>query len=954
MNDNFLINIQEILSTHQIINDITRRRAFGTDASFYQLIPKLILVIETENQMQSVISLANNCNVPITFRAAGTSLSGQAITDSVLIMLSTDWNGFEIEKDGLRIRLQPGIIGADANHHLLPYQRKLGPDPASINTCKIGGIAANNASGMCCGVSKNSYYSLADMTVILADGTIIDSRNKQSIDDFHNTHKPLLKDLDNLAKEVKSDSELSALIKHKYRLKNTTGYAINALVDFNEPLDILLHLMIGSEGTLGFISNITYNTVPDYKHKASALYSFSSAEQACLLVTALSSSPVEAVELMDQRAINSVKGKDGLPDRFCQLPDETTALLIETRAESAQELHNNIAVIEALIASYTPVEAINFTTDIKLCTQLWAIRKATFPAVGAVRETGTTVIIEDVSFPIDKLAEGIVRLHKLFEQFNYSEAIIFGHALAGNLHFVFTQSFDDEKEIQRYDQFMQQVANLVAVEFKGSLKAEHGTGRNMAPFVELEWGEKAYQVMKRLKGIIDPKNTLNPGVILNEDKQTHIKNLKLMPHADPIVDKCIECGFCEPVCPSKELSLTPRQRIVLWRRIQQLNDIKTLTQSEKNELNELKKNYQYLGIDSCAATGLCAERCPVGINTGNLIRKLRSEKLGNTGQLIAKWSASHFAGVSSTAAVAFKVNSIATKLLGDTAVDKIGAGLHNISGKHLPLWHSKWPTKATMPTIKEKKESEGTSDVALHGNNNGKPQRKQIIFFASCASRTMGPSTSSKDQRSLTDVSIAVFEKAGIDIIYPKAINELCCGLPFHSKGASDIAEQKGKQLIQRLSEISNNGQIPIVFDTSPCNLRIKELGTQLPIYELTDFCAQFVVDHLTITPKTTPVALHITCSSRKAGISESLRKIANTCATEVIEPLGIECCGFAGDKGFTMPELNQSALSSLKTQILDPKTKGYSNSRTCEIGLSKNSGIDYQSLIYLLDEVSV
>jgi D-lactate dehydrogenase len=954
MNDNFLIKIQEILSTHQIINDITRRRAFGTDASFYQLIPELILVIETENQMQSVIRLANKCNVPITFRAAGTSLSGQAITDSVLIMLSTDWNGFEIEKDGLRIRLQPGIIGADANHHLLPYQRKLGPDPASINTCKIGGIAANNASGMCCGVSKNSYYSLADMTVILADGTIIDSRNEQSIDDFHNTHKTLLKDLDNLSKEEKSDSELSALIKHKYRLKNTTGYAINALVDFSEPLDILLHLMIGSEGTLGFISNITYNTVPDYKHKASALYSFASAEQACLLVTALNSSPVEAVELMDQRAINSVKGKDGLPDRFCQLPDETTALLIETRAESAQELHNNIAVIEALIASYIPVEAINFTTDTKLCTQLWAIRKATFPAVGAVRETGTTVIIEDVSFPIDKLAEGIVRLHKLFEQFNYSEAIIFGHALAGNLHFVFTQSFDDAKEIQRYDQFMQQVANLVAVEFNGSLKAEHGTGRNMAPFVELEWGEKAYQVMKRLKGIIDPKNTLNPGVILNEDKQTHIKNLKLMPHADPIVDKCIECGFCEPVCPSKELSLTPRQRIVLWRRIQQLNDIKILTQPEKNELSELKKNYQYLGIDSCAATGLCAERCPVGINTGNLIRKLRSENLGNTGQLIAKWSANHFAGVSTSAAVAFKVNSIATKLLGDTAVDKIGAGLHNISGKHLPLWHSKWPTKATMSAIKEKKESEGTSDIALNGNNNEKPQRKQIIFFASCASRTMGPSTSSKDQRSLTDVSIAVFKKAGIDIIYPKAISELCCGLPFHSKGASDIAEQKGKQLIQRLSEISNNGQIPIVFDTSPCNLRIKELGTELPIYELTDFCAQFVIDHLTITPKTTPVALHITCSSRKAGIGESLRKIANTCATEVIEPLGIECCGFAGDKGFTLPELNNSALSSLKAQIHDPKTKGYSNSRTCEIGLSKNSGIDYQSLIYLLDEVSV
>tara|TARA_R110001583_G_scaffold18141_2_gene72581 strand:- start:28380 stop:31226 length:2847 start_codon:yes stop_codon:yes gene_type:complete len=946
MNDYFLVKLQEILSQNQIIDDITRRRAFGTDASFYQLIPQLVLIVETEEQMQAVIHLADVCCVPITFRAAGTSLSGQAITDSVLIMLSTDWNGFEIEDEGLRIRLQPGIIGADANHHLLPYQRKLGPDPASINTCRIGGIAANNASGMCCGVSKNSYYSLADMAVILADGTKIDSRSDKSVADFRNTHKTMLNDLDSLAKEVKADSELSALIKHKYRLKNTTGYAINSLVDFNDPVDILLHLMIGSEGTLGFISNITYNTVPDYQHKASALYSFTSAEQACLLVSKLSSSPVEAVELMDQRAINAVKGKAGLPDRFCQLPDETTALLIETRAESAQELSENISVIEALIASYTPIEAIEFTTDTTLCSQLWAIRKATFPAVGAVRETGTTVIIEDVSFPIEKLAEGIVRLHKLFDQFNYSEAIIFGHALAGNLHFVFTQSFEDEEEIQRYDQFMQQVANLVAVEFKGSLKAEHGTGRNMAPFVELEWGEQAYQVMKRIKEIIDPNSTLNPGVILNEDKQAHIKNLKLMPHADPIIDKCIECGFCEPVCPSKEFSLTPRQRIVLWRRIQQLNHTEELTNPEKVELKELKKNYQHLGIDSCAATGMCAQRCPVGINTGDLIRQLRSEQLGSTGKLIAKFSANHFAGISTSAAVAFKINGLATKILGDNAVNKIGLGLHNISGKRLPLWHSKWPTKATMPNKNSK---------PLNANKeNQESQNKQVIFFASCASRTMGPSTSSKEQRSITEVSAAVFEKAGFDIIYPKAISELCCGLPFHSKGAADIAKQKGQQLVQRLTEISNNGQIPIVFDTSPCNLRIKELGTELPIYELTDFCAQFVMDHLTITPKTTPVALHITCSSRKAGIGDSLRKIANTCATEVIEPLGMECCGFAGDKGFTMPELNKSALSPLKAQIFDPKTQGYSNSRTCEIGLSKNSGIDYQSLIYLLDEVSV
>ncbi|WP_441002333.1 FAD-binding and (Fe-S)-binding domain-containing protein [Pseudocolwellia agarivorans] len=939
INANFLLNIREILASEQIIEDITRRRAFGTDASFYQLIPQLILKIDTEIQIQKVIALAHKFDVPITFRAAGTSLSGQAITDSVLIMLSTDWTQYQVKDEGNLISLQPGIIGADANKHLVKYQRKIGPDPASINTCKIGGIAANNASGMCCGVSKNSYYSVADMTLVLADGSLVNTADALSVELFKQSHSAMLNNLSELAESVQNNAELKQLIAHKYRLKNTTGYAINALIDYIDPLDILIHLMIGSEGTLGFISNITYRTYPDYHHKASGLFSFSTAEQACLAVTQLSNCPVDAVELMDQRALNSVKGQKGLPDSFCDQANETTALLIEIRGETNTELLKNIAQVKHVINLYTPIQQIDFTQDPLLSQQLWAIRKGTFPAVGAVRETGTTVIIEDVSFPIENLAEGIIKLHALFDEFGYHEAIIFGHALAGNLHFVFTQAFNSDEEIKRYDRFMQKVTQLVAVEFGGSLKAEHGTGRNMAPFVELEWGETAYQVMQRVKEIIDPKSILNPGVILNKDKNSHIKNLKEMPHADPIVDKCIECGFCEPVCPSKTFSLTPRQRIVIWRRIQQLNSRSALSQYEKFELDELNKHYQHLGIDSCAATGLCAERCPVGINTGELIRQLRGNKLSKTGHVIAKWSADHFSVLNTGTALAFNASGKFTSLLGEKTVNNIGETLHKVTGSRLPLWHSKWPAKA-----------KNNASQGVPVNDTKAPK---VIFFASCASRTMGPAIESTDRRSLTNVAYSVFAKAGYQVLTPNKSSDLCCGMPFHSKGAAEVAHNKGQQLINMLTELSCNGEIPIVFDTSPCNLRIEELGSTLPIYELTDFCAKFLVDKLSITPKQEAIALHITCSSQKAGIADSLRYIANVCSNEVIEPEDITCCGFAGDKGFFMPKLNESALTTLATQVKGKCSKGYSNSRTCEIGLSKNSGIDYQSLIYLIDEVS-
>jgi D-lactate dehydrogenase len=933
----FIQAIRTILPKSGIIEDISRRRAHATDASFYQLIPQLVLQISSIAQMQAVLQASHTHHVSVTFRAAGTSLSGQAVSNSVLLLLDGNWRGHEIINNGAQIRLQPGVIGAQANQYLAPYHRKIGPDPASINTCKIGGIAANNASGMCCGVANNTFYTLAGMTIILADGTCVDTSDANSVAAFTASHAELLNQIKDLGATVQGDSELSALIAHKYRLKNTTGYAINALTDYTDPLEILVHLMVGSEGTLGFIADITYNTVVDHQQRSSGLYLFDTPQIACQLVDKLRQAPVDAVELLDQRALDSVKGKPGLPDSFCDRDKRCTALLIETAASDAQMLQQQMALVSELVAEFTPIEAIDMSTDTHLCQQLWAIRKATFPAVGAVRETGTSVIIEDVSFPLAQMDQGVTRLQALFDKYNYSEALIFGHALAGNLHFVFTQAFDTQEEIQRYDNFMQDVAQLVAVEFGGSLKAEHGTGRNMAPFVELEWGTTAYQIMRQIKHIIDPYCTLNPGVILNDDPQSHIKHLKPLPRANDIVDKCIECGFCEPVCPSKELTFTPRQRIAIWRRIQQLEDLGYLIDAQRQELAQLKHDYQYYGIDTCAATGLCAERCPVGINTGDLIRELRGQSSTRFGHSIAKFSADQFAPLAKTVKTTLGIASKISSIIGPESTDKVGSMVHRFSRKTIPLWFARYPqAAASLPQFVP-------TDAA----------RPKVVYFPSCATRNMGADASATEQRSLPEIAASLFAKAGYDVVMPEKVEGLCCGMPFNSKGFADIAQQKGQELLTSLKAISKDGAYPIVFDTSPCKLRLAELGHALPIYETTQFMAKFALDKLTITPTKAPIALHITCSSQKMGLAHDLRQVAHACADEVIEPEGIECCGFAGDKGMTVPELNASALSTLKAQIPKNCKSGYSNSRTCEIGLSQHAGIDYQSLLCLLDEVS-
>jgi D-lactate dehydrogenase len=533
----FIREAQRLIPAQRRFDDPLSTLAFGTDASFYRLIPKLVIRVESEDEVVALLQLAQAEKVPVTFRAAGTSLSGQAITDSVLLVLGDNWNGREVRQQGAQIRLQPGVIGAQANAWLAPFGRKIGPDPASINACKIGGIVANNSSGMCCGTAQNSYHTLAGIRVVLADGTRLDSEDPASVSAFQASHGELLEQLARLGRETRTNTELAAKIRHKYRLKNTTGLSLNALVDFDEPLDILSHLLVGSEGTLGFISAVTYDTVPDHPHKASALIVFPDVEICCNAVTVLKTQPVSAVELLDRRSMRSVQDKPGMPAFVRELSDNACALLIEARAASQALLHEQLAQIMASLAPFAVEKQVDFTEDPQENARLWAIRKDTFPAVGAVRQTGTTVIIEDVTFPVEQLAIGVRRLIELFDKHHYDEAILFGHALEGNLHFVFTQGFDDPEQVARYSAFMEDVTQLVAVEFGGSLKAEHGTGRNMAPFVELEWGRDAYQLMWQLKRLLDPNGILNPDVVLSTDPQIHLKNLKPLPAADEIVDK---------------------------------------------------------------------------------------------------------------------------------------------------------------------------------------------------------------------------------------------------------------------------------------------------------------------------------------------------------------------------------------------------------------------------------
>jgi len=900
--DVFCQQLREYIPAERLVSDLSRRLAVSGDASFYHKLPKLAVYVASREEMQQLLRLANDHAISLTFRAAGTSLSGQAITDSVLVMLTRDWQALNILDNGRKVNVQPGVIGAEVNRQLAPYGYKIGPDPASINSCHIGGIAANNASGMCCGVKHNSYHTMAALSFILADGSHVDTANTASVEAFRTSHSQLLKELQQIADTVKADPIFSAKIRQQYRFKNTMGYGLNALLDYSDPVAILSHLFIGSEGTLGFIDNITYQTVAIDQARATGLLLFPNITAACQVIPLLKSLQVSAVELFDDRALRAVTK---MLEPYYQQPIETgmAALLIEIgRADQAALKQAIDSIEQQLLGSCPSLTMIApFTSDSAICSDLWRIRKGLFPAVGAVRASGTTVIIEDVAFDITVLDRALLDLQQLLNQYGYHEAIIFGHALDGNLHFVFTQSFNEAADIERYRQFMDALQQLVLERYQGTLKAEHGTGRNMAPYLYAQWGGEGLQVMQQLKQLIDPQKILNPGVILNDAADAHIRDLKQLPSIDPMVDSCIECGFCEPHCPSLHYTLSPRQRIALRRRQQQL---------EPAQQQQVTQAFQQLGIDSCAATGLCQPSCPVGINTGQWIQQLRAEQ--PPAPPLARWTAAHLG--SSLAIARFAL-----------------AGLQPLQR----LYQSKRIPPLPRPAV----AAPTAVDDSL---------TEQVVYWSGCANRLFA----SAAELTLPEAVQRLCQRAGIGVRWLTQQADHCCGQPWLSKGHPEIAAERRQASYQQLWQLTEQGRWPVVVDASACALQLNDLAG-LQVLELSDFLQARVADKLALKALDEPLLLHVTCSSRHLDQGKALRALAHQCSHQVVEPTGIYCCGFAGDKGFTEPQLNAAALAPLAAQVPADCRYAVSNNRSCEIGLSHHSGLTYQHIALLLEQLS-
>jgi D-lactate dehydrogenase len=894
------------------------RYRISSDASHFHLIPEAVATPQSANEIAQLFHYATANETSVTFRSGGTSLSGQAVSDAILIDTRRNFREIEVLDNGFRVRVQPGATVRAVNARLARFGRKLGPDPASEIACTIGGVIANNSSGMACGITFNTFRTLESATVILANGTIINTADSNSDEQLALLAPVIYLSLKEIKAEIDARPDLKSKIRDQYAVKNTMGYSLNSFTDFESMVDIFLHLLIGSEGTLGFISEAIFETIPLLSNAATSLLIFEDLIAATQALEPLKSTHPATIELMDYASLRAGKVDLGA----IQLGAHA-ALLVEYQAADEESLSELVTNADLVIKQLNTVNTPVLSTDQSIRNDLWHIRKGLYASVAGARKSGTTALLEDIAVPVSQLASTCIALQALFKKYVYDDAVIFGHAKDGNIHFLVSEDFQDPEKAERYRLFTEDMVDLVLSK-SGSLKAEHGTGRMMAPFVERQFGSELYSFMLRIKDAFDPAGVLNPGVLISNDDLAHMHHIKFNPTVAAVVDNCVECGYCEPICPSKDLTTTPRQRIVLQRALTRAEQ-----DGDKTLFNELLRDSRYNVEETCAVDGLCESSCPVGINTGSLVTSLRAQSVDGLYETAFEQAAEHWGAVTKSISTLL---SMAGKLPSGL-LEPINRVARDLLGKEkIPKWSADLPR--------------GGEVRAAHIDINA-----DFVLFTSCLE------TIFEAQTSVSLKSLAA--KAGLKFTTPQNIPDLCCGTPWKSKGLTGGYETVVLATYEALLIASENGRLPIVCDNSSCTEGIiKALMTKsdsnLQIIDSIVFADQYLLPKLKITKMLDSVVLHPTCSSTVMGIDSNFEKLAHAISRQVTIPYNWGCCAFAGDRGMLHPELTASATKAQANEVKSQSFDAYlSTNLTCEIGMSRATGHTYRHILCQLDLLS-
>jgi D-lactate dehydrogenase len=930
--------LEELLGADRVLSRAVDIVRYATDASPYRLFPQAVVVARDSADVAKVLGFGRRRAIPVTLRAGGTSLNGQSQGDGILVDVRRHFTGVAVEEEGAIARVRPGTVLGHVNRILAPYGRRLGPDPASTDIATVGGVVANNSGGMRCGVVADSYRTVRSLRFVLPSGTEVDTAAPGAEERFAAAEPELAAGLAAIHEEVLADEELAARIRRKFEIKNTTGYRLCAFLDAETPLEIFRRLLVGSEGTLAFLDEATFETVPKPARTSVAWLHFPSLDDAAAPVPELVAAGASAVELMVAPALIAASyNTPGVPADWQQLPPDSAALLVELGGADETELGAAEERVGTLLRGAALDQPIDFTAEPERVELAWRVREGMHGLLGKLKPQGAALIIEDVCVPPGRIAEAAKDLQALLSEHGFLPGVA-GHASAGNLHFMLTPDFSKPEDTERYEAFMAGLVELVLDRFDGSLKAEHGTGVNMAPFVEREWGPKATELMRRVKRLADPDTVLAPGVVLNDDPGVHLQNLHTNPPVEEVINACVECGFCEPVCPSRHLTTTPRQRIVIRREMARQPTGSPVRRA-------LLDSYSYDAIDTCAADGSCRLACPVGIDTGKLVKDLRSRAHAERGEAVALAIARRWRAVERGARGGLRVGHAVAAVAGDAPVRGLTRAARRALGAELvPEWGDEMPVagEARLPSTRR----EGAA----------------AAYMPACINRMLGPAGGGPGViRALVEAS----ERAGMPVWIPPDVAGRCCAVPWSSKGFRRGHEWMANAATEALWRWSEEGRLPVIVDAASCTHGLAEevraslseanaeRHAKLEIVDAVEWAGR-LLERIRPARRLDSVAVHPTCSIRHLGLSGRLGAVARELADAVYEPPSARCCGFAGDRGFLHPELTAAATAPEAAELAGRDFDAYlCGNRTCEIGLARASGEAWRSPVELVEELT-
>jgi D-lactate dehydrogenase len=905
------------------------RRALAHDASHFLLLPSAIVAPRDADEVARLLRATAAAGIGLTFRSGGTSLSGQAGTEGVLADVRRHFQGIEVLDGGERVRVQPGVTVKQVNVHLARHGRKLGPDPASEAACTIGGVVSNNSSGMACGTVENSYRTLESLVAVLPSGTVVDTGAPDADERLRSLEPDLYAGLLRLRERVLGNPDSVARIAQQFSMKNTMGYGVNSLVDFSTPAEILTHLLIGSEGTLAFVASATFRTIPLRTFVNTALVVFDDLYAANRALPALVATGAATLELMDATSLRVGQSFPDTPAMVKALKvDRQAALLVEYQATSAAELAHLADAARPTLDSLG-VGPVELADDPRLRAELWTLRKGLYTSVAGARQSGTTALLEDVVVPVANLADTCVELAVLFDRYAYADSVIFGHAKDGNVHFMITDRFEDDSQLQRYVDFTEDMVELILANH-GSLKAEHGTGRVMAPFVRRQYGDELYDVMCEIKALFDPRGLLNAGTIITDDPDLHLKHIKLNPSVDTEVDRCTSCGYCEPVCPSRDLTLTPRQRIAVRREIETLERA-----GDTAAVARLERDFDYQVVHTCAVDGMCGTACPVKINTGLLVKKLRRENANALPKAVWGTAAGHWKGTTAIASVAMKATEALPAALHPALIGINKAARAVLGEDFVPLWSPELPGGGAP-----RRRPAPTGEVSA-------------VYLPACVNVMFGPLEGPGVQVSFEELCA----KAGIHLLVPERIESMCCGTVWSSKGIKDGYEAMRQVVLPIVAESTRGGRLPVVCDASSCTEGFRHMletdpDLDVEVLDAVSFVARYVLPVLGEYRRLDSLTVHPTCSSTQMGLNPELVAVSEAVAEQVNVPVDWGCCAFAGDRGMLHPELTAAATTREAAEAVRLDAAAHAScNRTCELGLTRATGKSYRHVLELLAE---